>query len=311
MGQSIHPLNLESPESLCRTARALSSRTRVDIMRLINERHMISVNEIASVMNIPLSSAAMHVCVLEEAGLITAEKHPGIRGQVKMCSLKQQEIMIQLGEKKPRTAKVYEQELPLGAYAGAYDIKAPSGLASLDGPIGEYNKGRSFYLTARLKAQMIWFASGWLEYIFALPPEEPCEITGLEISFEACANARADAEAWRSDAEVKVNGIPLGSQACICQHPDRRGRLNPPWWPDVATQYGTLLSWRVDQAGTWRQNSCDSSLPLSRVLQGMEGAGIRIAVGRNASLQTANGINLFGRQFGDYEQSVKLTVHYS
>ena len=311
MSKEKQTVTLDDIDRLCLVARALASRPRVEVLQLIDRRNVISVNEIATVLRIPLSSAAMHVCVLEEAGLITSEKHPGIRGLVKMCTCKHQEVVFQMREKSSRVLKSEEQSLPLGSYACARGVKGPSGLASREGPIGEYNQLRSFYLPERLNAQIIWFGSGWLEYLFAVPPEPEARLEELEITFEVCANAKADGKSWRSSVGVKVNGVELGVQDCICRRPERRGRLNPEWWPDVATQYGELMQWRVTREGVWRQNERLSDISLEQVLEGRPESGISVEVGRNPDEKVSNGINLFGEGFGDYAQGIRLQTRYS
>ena len=59
-------INLEEEKELMALGKALSSEIRLKILGLLQEGPLC-VNEIAELLNIPASSAALHVRVLEEA----------------------------------------------------------------------------------------------------------------------------------------------------------------------------------------------------------------------------------------------------
>jgi len=59
-------LDLDDKEQLALLARALSAEVRIEILRLLC-RTDLNINEIAERLNLPQSSAAAHVKVLEEA----------------------------------------------------------------------------------------------------------------------------------------------------------------------------------------------------------------------------------------------------
>ena len=78
-------LDFDKKKELCSLGKALSSEVRIEILKLL-EQQSLNVNEIAEKLEIPASSAAMNVRVLEEAGLIRTELRPGVRGSMKICS---------------------------------------------------------------------------------------------------------------------------------------------------------------------------------------------------------------------------------
>ena len=82
MQQSIK-LNLDECEQLSSIGRALSAKTRIEILRLLCNKDM-NINEIAECLSIPQSSAAAHIKVLEETNLIKTTLQPGIRGSMKL-----------------------------------------------------------------------------------------------------------------------------------------------------------------------------------------------------------------------------------
>ena len=302
-------LDLSDLDGINSVARALSVRKRVEILGLLGEKNIMSINEIARALALPVSSASMHVSVLEEAGLVNSERLPGIHGAMKMCSRRRSSVWMTLKpHASPKTGQIL-QALPLGAYSAAGDIAQVCGIASQTGPIGLYNNPRSFYLPQRLEAQVLWFANGYLDYAFSLPVRRDIEIEAIELSFEVCTQAYIDDPARKSVIKVLLNGVCLGSGLCTLDSQGRRGTLNPPWWPDVATQHGQLQKWRVTREGSHLNGERISDVTLAQT--GLEKASCitaRILVPDEEGAQ--GGINLFGEGFGDYSQALNLLIEY-
>ena len=303
-------LSIAQPEELCRVARAFSSPKRLEILHLLGTNNIMNVNEIARAIDLPISSTAMHICTLEEAGLITCAKQPSFHGTMKMCTREKNEVVFQLNEGAATMQRVQLQQLPIGAYSEAGGISPSCGLASYSAPIGAYNNSRSFHLAERLNAEILWYKTGYLEYRFSMLSMEEINIHWLEVSFEACSQAPSDMPVWQSDVCVSINGRLLGTHTCTCDSQGRRGTLNPEWWPNVPTQHGELLAWRVDDSGSYVQkrrvgDTCLSDLVLSQ----KEMITVRITVPSEEKPQL--GINLFGNRFGDYNQGIALQIGYS
>ncbi|MEG0767159.1 MAG: helix-turn-helix domain-containing protein [Clostridia bacterium] len=302
-------LSIDQPEQLCRVARAFSSPKRLEILQLLGTNNIMNVNEIAKAIHLPISSAAMHICTLEEAGLITCAKQPSFRGTMKMCTREKNEIVFQLNEAGATMQRIAMQQLPIGAYSMANGIAPSCGLASHNAPIGVYNNPRSFHLPERLNAEILWFRNGYLEYQFSMLSMEEIDVHWLEISFEACSQAPSEMAVWQSDVRVSINGHLLGTHTCTCDSQERRGTFNPAWWPNVATQHGELLTWRVDADGSSLQkervgDTCLQDLALTE--QDMIAVRIEAPSVQDRQL----GINVFGNHFGDYNQGIGLQVGY-
>ena len=303
-------LNIAQPEELCRVARAFSSPKRVEILQLLGTNNIMNVNEIAKAIDLPISSTAMHICTLEEAGLITCAKQPSFRGTMKMCTREKNEVVFQLNEAGAAMQRVQMQQLPIGAYSAAVGINPACGLASHNAPIGAYNNPRSFHLPERLNAEILWFRNGYLEYHFSMLSMEEIDIHWLEVSFEACSQAPSDLEVWQSDVRVFINDRLLGLHTCTCDSQGRRGTFNPAWWPNVATQHGELLTWRVDANGSYVQKERVGNTNLTDLaLTQKDMISVRVEVPALGGEQL--GINLFGNHFGDYNQGIGLQVGYS
>lgn len=88
-------INLNQKEQLAAVGKALSSELRIQILEELEEQ-AYNVNEIAELLQIPASSAAMHVRVLEEAGLIETELRAAVVGSMKVCKKTVTEVLLDL-----------------------------------------------------------------------------------------------------------------------------------------------------------------------------------------------------------------------
>lgn len=302
-------LSLSEPEQLAAVAKALSSPMRARMLSLLNKRAM-NVGELAEALGLPVSTAALNVRQLEEAGLIAAEIQPGIRGAMKLCSRRIDSVSMNLVPKDEDGANALTMQLPIGSYADAADIRAECGLVCEHGWIGESNAPRAFYHPDRLKAQMLWFQSGFLEYRFSLGEIAPGQVEWLEFSMEISSNAPLYRSDFKSDISVFVNDRPLGIWTSPGDYGSRRGRLNPAWWSDTMSQYGLLKTWRVDAAGSHLDGQPSSGTTLDSLALGKRDyIALRIGVDRDA--RHAGGLNLFGERFGDCAQAIVMRLGYA
>ena len=74
-------LTISKPDALYRIAHALASPVRIRIMQELGI-HTLSVGELAQALDIPMSTAALSVKILEEAGIITRKPNPRRRQAV-------------------------------------------------------------------------------------------------------------------------------------------------------------------------------------------------------------------------------------
>ena len=78
---------IDQVDEVCNLGKALSSPVRLEILQLLYRDSMI-IGEIAKKLNLPASSTAFHLKILEQAGLIRMEEQPGTRGSTKLCNRK-------------------------------------------------------------------------------------------------------------------------------------------------------------------------------------------------------------------------------
>jgi len=299
---------LEEPEEMAEVCHALSSPTRVRLLRLLSQESK-SVGEIAEEMDMPMSTAALAVQVLQKAGLIITKNQPGARGTLKLCSRKLDEILINLTSPGEAPSRSISFSMPVGGYSSADDIVPTCGLASVNNLIGIMDSPASFYLPDRFSAQLIWLQQGFLEYRFSTESVDYGDIEWLELSFEACSEAPMYRDPWKSDVAVEINGNRLGIWTSPCDCGGRRGILTPEWWSETSTQFGFLKIWRVDETGTYLDNQRISPICLAD-LKLKEMPYISVRIGIPADAEYIGGLNLFGEAFGDYPQSLILRMGY-
>ena len=155
-----------NPERQLNVVRGLASPVRIRILRLLRRRGALNVNQIAAALELPQSTIATNVQVLEEAELIATEIGKATKGQQKICSARFDEIVIRLDPETPsRENNMIEVEMPLGLYT-SYNVTAPCGMCSTDGIIGVLDVPALFLDPSRMKAALLWFGRGHVEYKF-------------------------------------------------------------------------------------------------------------------------------------------------
>ncbi|MEG0741153.1 MAG: helix-turn-helix domain-containing protein [Clostridia bacterium] len=296
-------LSIDNYQQIQPITHALSTNLRLQMLRLIADTGM-SVNEIAHALDIPVSTSALNVHVLEKAGLITSDLQPGSRGKLKICDRSIDHLSICLIAHDEREGFLHQYDMPVGCYRTVGSVQPTCGFASWEAGNGMYDMPAAFYHPKHFMADIIWMRDGYVEYDFpALDFDRLDNLDYLEFSFEACAEAPNYRNDWPSHLCVSVNGVEIGQWLCDGDYGGRRGTLNPSWWGDHNTQYGRLTSWRVNQHGTLLENQPISSVSLRDLQLGQaDHLTLRIAVGRVNGVP--GGMNLFGKRFGDFPQDI-------
>ena len=303
-------LSIENPDLLCAIARVLSNPVRVKAVAALGQRSM-SVGELARELGVPMSTMALAVRTLEDAGIVRSDMLPGAHGALKICSRKLDTISINLVPRDMQpSAQPLSLSMPIGGYSVAEGIQPTCGLVSDSAPLGGMDLPRLFYSPQRFDAQLIWFRHGYLEYRFCEQLLTEDIVDWIELSFEACSEAPMYRDPWPSDIFVDFNGVRLGTWVCPCDCGGRQGHLTPAWWSLANTQYGFLKTWRVDSTGTYLDHAPLSDVTISDLnLNSLPYASVRIGVDPDSA--NANGINLFGEKFGDHPQAINLRIGYS
>ncbi|MCZ8511602.1 helix-turn-helix domain-containing protein [Paenibacillus filicis] len=303
-------LSIHKPEELAKVAHALSSEVRIHILQLLNNRNM-NIIEIAEALNIPVSTAASNIRILEKSGLILTELHPGVRGVMKVCSRNFDDVLMALNPETHAQGNKnkFEIDMPVGHFVDC-EVHPTCGMANTSQMIIPEDHPSSFFQPNRITAQLIWFRKGYVEYKFPLGAFNKAEIESLQFSLELCSEAPRYDNDWPSDITVCVNDTEIGTWMCPGDFGGRKGRLNPAWWPENSTQFGMLKTWKVD-----RSKSSVDDVPISDVTLvdlNISGADfISFKIGIKSDAVHKGGVNLFGKEFGDFDQDIKMTICYS
>ena len=309
MKQEVY-LSLNDIDQVTSISKALSSKVRVEILKLLEER-ALNISEIAALMNIPVSTAALQIKVLEEAGLLVSQPLPGIRGAQKVSGIKVQKVHIDIKNNGDEASQnyVFKVSMPVGNYSDC-KICSPCGIASEKMSLSSDDDTEAFYLPERTTAQIIWFYKGYLEYRFPTRhvKDNNREISSVEFAFEACSEAPGYNNEWPSDITIWLNGSEIGTFTSQGDYGGRRGHLNPDWWPDGFTQYGKLYTVTVSREGCFidGQRTSDENLDS---LQVGEGDYISFKIGIKDDSKYIGGVNLLGAKFGDFEQNIEMRIN--
>ena len=300
-------LNVDDEDMLCKVSKALSSPDRIKILKLLYYKSY-NIGEIAELLHIPASTAALHVRTLESADLIHTEQQPGFRGSMKLCSRKNDLINIRLTGLSSDVDQITTISMPVGAYTDC-NIIPTCGLADVNGHIGYEDRPEDFFLPSRFNAQILWTSGGYVEYKFPYAIASKLKLKQLLLSFEACSEAPNYRENWKSDITVWINGFECGTWRCPGDFGARRGRLNPAWWENGSTQYGLLMTMTITERKVYINNEECNHLGLSE-LSLLDSSFITVRIGNKSDAEYPGGFNLFGHKFGDYEQDINLSFVY-
>ncbi|WP_169088828.1 ArsR/SmtB family transcription factor [Paenibacillus sp. PL91] len=302
-------LSIDESERLRKVAHALASDVRINILKLLNFKQE-NIVDIAEKLDLPVSTVASNIRVLENAGIIVTEVLPASRGTMKVCSRTFDDIHMQLNVNAGynNQASVYQIDMPVGCYTDC-EINPTCGLITETGIVQPVDEPSHFYHPSRISAQLLWFSRGYVDYKFPPLSETNAEIKSIQFSMELCSEAPDYDHNWPSDITIWINGIEIGTWTCPGDFGDRRGKLNPHWIPDNHTQYGLLKTWKVDHAGSFLDDVEISKVKLNELnLSNNRFISLRIGIKQNAV--HIGGINIFGKQFGDYNQDIIMRIIY-
>lgn len=287
--------------------KAMSNPVRVQILEFLTN-HAATISSISSALNIPQSTVKQHINILEEAELIQTYLRSATRGTEKVCSGIYKSLIFDLNLPVKQHQPYLEISMPIGYYSD-FDIASPCGLASYSNTIGMQGEMSSFADPERVDAQLLWFREGFVEYRFAkkLPPKA-C-LKSLSVSMEMCSEAPSFNNDWPSDITTWINGVEIGTWTSPGDFGGKRGALTPPWWVTDLTQYGLLKTWIVNDRGSFIDDELVGSANLDD-LNILASPYISVRVGIKPDAKNKGGINLFGRQFGNYSQDIVFRMVY-
>lgn len=301
-------LNLKNAEALSNVGKALSVPVRLEILEYLARTPAI-ISEIATAFGLPLSSTALHIRVLENAGLIFVRPIPGSKGSQKMCSIRIEKIQIDMFQEEAAASPdyLYRESMPVGNYFD-YSVMPSCGMVSELCDLGFEDNISVFVSPSRYKAQLIWLSCGFLEYRFSNSFLKNNSVNRVRFSFEICSEALGYNNDWPSDITISLNTHEIGLLHCKGDFGGRKGVLNPDWWYATSTQYGELRTVEITDEGCFiddlqvsKENIYTLGLPYGDYIK------FRLESKRDATY--CGGFNLFGEKFGDYPQDIVMELY--
>ena len=301
----IHITSLEDGLELFK---ALGSDVRVQILNILLNNSNMTMNQLASELNLSNGAITGHIKKLEECGLVSTSNESAVHGNSKVCSVIQDKILIDLEQPIDYT-NVFSTDIKVGQFTN-YDVVPTCGLANTTSVIGELDDVRYFAHPDRFNADIIWFTKGFVEY--TVPKLIPVDnkINQLSVSMELSSEAPGVDNNWPSDISIFINGIKIG----VWTSPgdfggDIHGLLTPEWWPCNWNQYGLVKLFVINKHGSFIDGLRISDVTLDQLNLDM-GNSITLRIAVEDSSKHVGGVTLFGKGFGNYAQDIRVNLNY-
>jgi predicted transcriptional regulator len=287
--------------------RALGSEVRVEILETLQNNSM-SMNELATHLNITNGALTSHIKKLESCGLITTTTESAGHGNQKICTSRLDKILIDL-EKDEDYSNTYRTDIKVGHYSD-YNICPTCGLASPEKLIGEVDDPRYFEHPERYNADILWFSKGYVEYVIPNFIPSSQKITQITISTELSSEAPGINNRWPSDISFYLNGTCIGVWTSPGDFGDVKGIFTPDWWYPNWNQYGLLKLLVINRKGTFIDGLKISDVTIDSFhLDDRSSIRFRLAV--EESSEHVGGLTIFGKDFGNYNQDIKVCISYA
>ena len=295
----------QSTEQAVMVAKALGSLVRQQILEYLYSG-VYSLSDVATALNIPVTTVSMHLNILEDVGLIESHMVPGKRGQKRLFTRLCDAVVINLAQPQRALENTVVTEIPIGAFID-HHVVPTCGLANTESLIGTIDDSVWFYDYLRFDAQLVWFSHGFLEYKLPNHTFPKTALNTIRISMEICSEAAPSAPNWPSDIFLEINNVRIGYWTSPGDFGETPGVLTPSWWAPTNSQYGMLKVWRVDESGSYIDGQKISSITIDKLsLSANPYISLRIGIDDDATHK--GGLNLFGKHFGNHAQGIILEL---
>lgn len=301
----IHIVNLREGIEI---HKALGSEVRVAILELMLENEGINLNEIAGRLNLTNGALTGHIKKLEDVGLIVLNKNSDGRSNHKIYRIPYDRILTEVRSEQVRN-NVYQAEIKPGLYTD-FKVFPTCGIASPESVIGDYDDPRYFMDPNRAKAELVWFAKGYVEYILPSIIPKAQRIDEISISAELASEAPGSNDFYPSDIYFSINGVELGYWTSPGDFGNIRGRYTPEWWSITSNQYGLMKNLVVNHLGTFIDSIQISGVTIDELNLTSEST-IRFRLSVPEKAKHVGGLTIYGRNFGNFEQDIKVQISYS
>lgn len=290
--------------------KALGSELRINIIKLLQENHEMNMNELATSLGITNGALTSHIKKLEESGIIQVMTERGSHGNQKVCKVVVDKIVVDVeSEENEEDQNIYNTEVKVGHYSD-YDVYPTCGLATSQAIVGEVDDPRYFSHPDRINVGILWFTKGYIEYIIPNLLPSATKIDQITVSLEISSEAPGINNDWPSDISILLNDVKIGTWTSPGDYGDVQGIFTPDWWFPNWNQYGLLKMIVINKKGTFVDGLKISDVTINEFNLDYKST-VRFKFEIEEDAKNVGGITIFGSEFGNYNQDIKVRIAYS
>lgn len=290
--------------------KALGSELRINIIKLLQENHEMNMNELATSLGITNGALTSHIKKLEESGIIQVMTERGSHGNQKVCKVAVDKIVVDVeSEENEEDQNIYNTEVKVGHYSD-YDVYPTCGLATSQAIVGEVDDPRYFSHPDRINAGILWFTKGYIEYMIPNLLPSATKIDQITVSLEISSEAPGINNDWPSDISILLNDVKIGTWTSPGDYGDVQGIFTPDWWFPNWNQYGLLKMIIINKKGTFVDGLKISNVTINEFNLDYKST-VRFKFEIEEDAKNVGGITIFGSEFGNYNQDIKVRIAYS
>lgn len=290
--------------------KALGSELRINIIKLLQENHEMNMNELATSLGITNGALTSHIKKLEESGIIQVMTERGSHGNQKVCKVAVDKIVVDVeSEENEEDQNIYNTEVKVGHYSD-YEVYPTCGLATSQAIVGEVDDPRYFSHPDRINAEILWFTKGYVEYIIPNLLPSATKIDQITVSLEISSEAPGINNDWPSDISILLNDVKIGTWTSPGDYGDVQGIFTPDWWFPNWNQYGLLKMIVINKKGTFVDGLKISDVTINEFNLDYKST-VRFKFEIEEDAKNVGGITIFGSEFGNYNQDIKVRIAYS
>lgn len=290
--------------------KALGSELRINIIKLLQENHEMNMNELATSLGITNGALTSHIKKLEESGIIQVMTERGSHGNQKVCKVAVDKIVVDVeSEENEEDQNIYNTEVKVGHYSD-YDVYPTCGLATSQAIVGEVDDPRYFSHPDRINAGILWFTKGYIEYMIPNLLPSATKIDHITVSLEISSEAPGINNDWPSDISILLNDVKIGTWTSPGDYGDVQGIFTPDWWFPNWNQYGLLKMIVINKKGTFVDGLKISNVTINEFNLDYKST-VRFKFEIEEDAKNVGGITIFGSEFGNYNQDIKVRIAYS
>lgn len=290
--------------------KALGSELRINIIKLLQENHEMNMNELATSLGITNGALTSHIKKLEESGIIQVMTERGSHGNQKVCKVVVDKIVVDVeSEENEEDQNIYNTEVKVGHYSD-YDVYPTCGLATSQAIVGEVDDPRYFSHPDRINAGILWFTKGYIEYMIPNLLPSATKIDQITVSLEISSEAPGINNDWPSDISILLNDVKIGMWTSPGDYGDVQGIFTPDWWFPNWNQYGLLKMIVINKKGTFVDGLKISDVTINEFNLDYKST-VRFKFEIEEDAKNVGGITIFGSEFGNYNQDIKVRIAYS